>query len=189
MNAAQFYAAFDLGWGSAAPSRTLRRLAGPTIKWKATSAVGGLTFAFATNPKTAGLLPNLPGEFRLQVAWSHKSIGKSFSDAVSWFQYTTESERHSFATQQRIALEKYLAQPGKALMRSVYNYTDDPGWLPRANFDEFAYYMDDNDAMAWGAWYASHITEWCSRFEAAPESFNAWCWRVLWADREAQNGA
>lgn len=189
MNAAQFYVAFNAGWSLAAPTRDLQRLAGQTIKWKATSPIGAITFAFATNSKTAGLLPHLPGEFRLLVTWRHKTDGHLISDNVSWFQYATEAEHHDFARLQRTALEKFLAQPGKEPMRCIYNYTSDSEWLPRANHEEFSYYMDRKDASAWGRWYGSLVTAWCSRFEDAPESFNAWCWRVLWADRETENEA
>jgi hypothetical protein len=185
MNAAQFYAAFDSGWSSVPRVRELRRLAGKTIQWKAAVSVGTLKFSYATNSKTAGLLPNLPGEFRLLITWSRKAAGESRSDGISWFQYSSDRERLAFANLQRSALAKYLAQPGKEPMRSVYNYSNDPQWLPRANFDEFSYYMDASDAFVWGSWYASQIDEWCARFEAAPESFNAWCERVLWAERQA----
>jgi hypothetical protein len=189
MNASQFYSAFDSGWSLAAPTPDLRRLAGSTTRWKASLPAGGVTLAFATNAKTAGLLPHLPGEFRLHVTWRHKVDGTSTTEKVSWFQYLTEAERRAFATLQRVALEKFLAQPDKEPMRTIYNYANDPEWLPRANFDEFSYYFDAEDASAWGKWYGSLVTEWCSRFDAAPESFNSWCWRVLWPDRDAKNAA
>jgi hypothetical protein len=154
------------------------------VKWKSETRAGPVTFAFATNSKTAGLLPHLPGEFRLRVSWTHKTESKREVKEVSWFQYTSETEEREYAELQRMPLGKFLAQPGKEGLRSIYNYAHDPDWLPRANFDEFAYYFDTVDAKAWGNWYASNIGTWQKRFEERPEGFNDWCWRVLWADQK-----
>ncbi len=183
MNAAQFYEAFDDGWSSNG-ALALKRLAGTTIKWKASTPAGALTFSIATNPKCAGLVPHLPGEFRLGITWTRRKDGKSVKGDVSWFQYSNEEENLAFAALQRSALEKFLAQPGKEGLRSIYNYANDPAWLPRANFDEYAYYLDPDDARAWGRWYGGHVAPWIERFERAPECFNDWCWRVLWPDTE-----
>lgn len=179
MNAAQFYEAFLDGWAVAQRDAPLKRLAGRTPKWKAATRVGSLTFAVATHSKTAGLLPHLPGEFRLGIRWDRKAGDARRSDGVSWFQYTTEEDAREYGALQRAALEKFLSQPGKAQLRAIFNYASDPSWLPRANMDEFAYYFDAGDATAWGRWYGARMGSWMVRFEAAPEDFDAWCWRVL----------
>ena len=180
MNAAQFYEAFLHGWAVAQSHAPLKRLAGKTLKWKLATAEGSVTFAFATNAKTAGLLPHLPGEFRLGIRWDRKVGQSRKTDDVSWFQYTTAEEAREFGALQRIALEKFLSQPGKAELRGIFNYAADAAWVPRANFDEFAYYFDAADANAWGNWYGARIESWVARFMLAPEDFNTWCWRVLW---------
>lgn len=184
MNAAQFYEAFLDGWTHAQARAPLKRLAGKTLKWKSTTPAGAITFAFATNSKAAGLLPHLPGEFRLRIRWNRKNDDVTKTDDVSWFQYTTEEEARKFGALQRTVLEKFLAQPGKQELRGIYNYSADPAWLPRPNFDEEIYYFDAADARAWGHWYAVSMAPWLERFTAAPETFNAWCWRVLWAGTE-----
>lgn len=183
MNAAQFYDAFLAGWSMAPNPVSLKRMSGPTLKWKASTAAGAVHFAFATNSKTAGLLPNLPGEFRLSVHWNHGVGPERRKDPVSWFQYTTDSDAQAYAALQRRALAKFLAQPGKAALREIYPYANDPTCLPRANFDEFACYFDAEDARGWGLWYAGLVESWLDRFSASPETFNDWCWRVLWPDR------
>lgn len=182
MNAQQFYDAFLLGWGAPQCPVPLKRMAGRTLKWKAATPVGALTFAFATNARTAGLLPHLPGEFRLGIGWDHHDGAVRKSDVVSWFQFATNDDSKTYAAQQRAALEKFLAQPDKAALREIYNYTNDPSWLPCPNFDEFAYYFDAADAESWGRWYGTRIASWLERFTAAPEAFNDWCWRVLWSN-------
>lgn len=182
MNAAQFYERFNEGFTSAQPRPGLKRLAGRTAKWKIGTSSGDVTFAFATNSKTAGLLPHLPGEFHLRISWSHAVAAERRTDEVSWFQYASASEATVFASMQRAVLEKFLKTSGKEGLRSIYNYSNDPEWLPRANFEECIYYFDASDAHAWGAWYATLLPAWLARFEAQPESFEDWCWRVLWAD-------
>ncbi len=182
MNTAQFYEAFLDGWTVAESRSPLKRLAGKTLKWKSVTPVGTITFAFATNSKTAGLLPHLPGEFRVGIRWNRKMGESRKTDEVSWFQYTTDEEAREFGALQRSVLEKFLSQPGKAGLREIFNYSSDPTWLTKANFDEFAYYFDAADANAWGRWYGTKVESWIARFTLAPESFNAWCWRVLWSD-------
>jgi hypothetical protein len=184
MTAAQFYQAFLDGWALAASRAPLKRLAGKTLKWKCVTPVGALTFAFATNSKMAGLLPHLPGEFRLGIQWDRKVGGNRKTAEVSWFQYAKDDELREYAALQRTALERFLSQPGKAAMREIFNYSSDHSWLPRANFDEFAYYLDAADAKAWGTWYGERVESWIARFTLAPEDRNTWCWRVLWSESE-----
>ena len=182
MNAAQFYQAFDSGWASIPMSIQLKRLAGKTIKWKVVCPSGSVLLSIATNSKTAGLLPHLPGEYFFRITWNHFEGDEKKSDEVSWFQYTTEQEVAAYAQLQRKALEKFLAQPGKEGLRSIYNYASDPTWLPCANFTEDTYYFDPEDAEEWGRWWAQSLPAWLERFNAQPESLNNWCWRVLWSD-------
>jgi hypothetical protein len=184
MNASQFYAAFLEGWESARIAHPLKRLAGRTLKWKAALPPGTVTFAFATNPKTAGLWPHVPCEFRLTVRWDHGVGDASRADGVAWFQYATDDDARSCAALERCALEKYLAQPGKELLRGVYAYASDPALLPRANFEEFSHSFDEADARAWGQWYGARMDAWLGRFVAAPEAHEDWCWRVLWPHLE-----
>jgi hypothetical protein len=183
MNAAEFYSAFYEGWSSVGTTVLVKQLAGPTLKWKVQIPAASITFAFATNAKTAGLLPHLPGEFRLRISWAHKVEAARKVDEVSWFQYTHDDDNLTFATLQRAALEKFLAQQNKEPLRSIYGYANDPNCVPRANFEEFAYYFDALDARAWGVWYATLLPTWVSRFNEYPESLNDWCWRVLWSDK------
>lgn len=181
MNAQQFYEAYDIGWASVPMPIELKRLAGKTIKWKVLCPSGSLIFAIATNPKTAGLLPHLPGEYFFRVTWNHSDENGKKADEVSWFQYATREESAAYAQLQRQTLEKFLRQPGKEGLRSIYNYASDPTWLPRANFSEEIYYFDVEDAEEWGRWWAQSLPAWLERFNAQPESLNDWCWRVLWS--------
>ena len=182
MNAQQFYEAFDIGWASVPMPIELKRLAGKTIKWKLPCASGSLLLSIVTNSKTAGLLPHLPGEYFFRVTWNHFEGDAKKSDEVSWFQYTTNEEAATYAQLQRSVLEKFLALPGKEGLRSIFNYACDPTWLPRANFSEATFYLDDEDAESWGEWWAQNLPAWLERFNAYPESLNDWCWRVLWSD-------
>ena len=181
MNAASFYEHFESGFApvlEALPA--LKRLAGKTSKWRLRLETGSINFSFATNFKSAGLLPHMPGEFRLTADWTHDVEGKPRKDSVSLFQYTTDDECRQFATLQRAALEKFLRQPGKEPLRAIYPYANEPEWLPRANFDEWCIYFDEDDAAAWGEWYRQILPPWVERFSASPESQDAWAWRVLW---------
>src|SRR5262249_38830161 len=153
----------------------LRKLAGKTSKWRQPLPGGSLLFAFATNFKTAGLLPHLPGEFILKITWSH---GKNppRKDYVSLFQYTTDSEAKEFASLQRAALEKFFRQPEKDALRQIYAY--EPDRVPRANIEEYHFYFSAEDARAWGQWYATILPAWTARFTSSPESNEDWAWRV-----------
>ncbi len=182
MKAQQFYEAFGVGWASVPMPLQLKRLAGKTLKWKLPFPSGSLIFSIATNSKTAGLLPHLPGEYFFGVTWNHIDGNGKKADMVSWFQYVTEEESKAYAQLQRKVLEKFLRQTGKEGLRYIYNYANDPAWLPRANFSEDTYYFDAEDAEVWGRWWAQCLPTWLERFNNHPESFNDWCWRVPWAD-------
>ena len=181
MNAGTFYVQFDSEFGgvrTALPQ--LKRSGAKSSKWRMKLADGGLEFAFATNFKTAGLPPQLPGEFRLRISWTRSDGEAKKASDVSLFQYTSGAENAAFAALQRTALEKYLAQPGKERFRDLYGYASDPAWLPRPNIEEWCYYFDTADARGWGAWYRGLLPAWIERFVAFPEANDDWAWRVLW---------
>lgn len=108
MNAAQFYQAFEHAFLSQSPP-ALQQQAGQTSRWMCKTVVGDLTFAFATNPKTAGLLPHLPGEFRLTINWSHKAGNARRKDEVAFFQYAADEDCGAYAKLQRQVLDKFLS--------------------------------------------------------------------------------
>lgn len=181
MNAADFYAQFESEFGGVrAALPALKRSAAKTSKWRLKLANGGIEFAFATNFKTAGLLPELPGEFRLTISWSRSEDGAKKISDVSLFQYTSEAQNAEFAALQRTVLKEYLAQPEKERFRERYVYASDPAWLPRPNMNEWCFYLDAADVRRWGAWYRSLLPGWIERFAASPETNDDWAWRVLW---------
>ena len=180
MKADRFYEIFEHSFASHIEGLGLKRLAGKSLKLKrADPELGSLTFAFATNAKTSGLLPHMPGEFRLRVLWTRGKGGDKRQNEVSWFQYTTESENSTFVSLQKTSLEKLLAQPDKEWLRRIY-----PCSTPRPNFDQYAYYFDEEDVHNWGRWYGELIGVWITRFTQKPESRDDWGWRVLWPHLE-----
>jgi hypothetical protein len=181
MNAASFYRHFESEFASSVEALPqLRRASEKTCKWRLPAPDGSLLLSFATNFKCAGLHPEWPGEFRLTATWSHGKGPQRKHDYVSYFQYTTDAEAAEYADLQRRALSKFLRQPGKDSMKRLFDYVTDPSQVPRANFDEFAYYFDEEDACAWGMWYRNSLPGWVARFVAAPETHEDWSWRVLW---------
>ena len=177
MNAATFYENFEMAFAqirAAAPQ--FKKLAGRTSKWAHPIVDGSLVFPFSVNPKSAGLLPHMPGEFGLKIAWRRGKGAERREHYVSLFQYTNEAERNEYAALQRAALEKFFRESGKEKLRSIYSYDD----LPVPNIQEYHYYFDADDVRAWGHWYKQLLPDWVERFAAAPESNNDWAWRVLW---------
>jgi hypothetical protein len=53
-----------------------------------------------------------------------------------------------------------------------------------ANHDEWCHYFDAGDIRSWARWYQGVLGEWFVRFEGQPETFDDWCWRVLWPHLE-----
>jgi hypothetical protein len=179
MKAAAFYSHFLEAFDAKALG--LEKLAGKAPKFRRPVAVGTMQLAFEVNPKSSGLLPDhFPGEFRLALEWQRPERG----DRVVLFQYTTDAEAQAYAQLQREAELKFLRQPGKRSMRALFKYAGDAQALPVANHDEWCHYFDAADIQAWARWYQGVLAEWFARFYAKPETFDDWCWRVLWPHLE-----
>lgn len=178
MKAIEFYSAFEKGFAPLADRGGLIKFKGKTPKWKLSTSVGDLHFAFAVNPKSVGLLPIFLEDFRLQLWWLTGKGANRKKQKVSIFQYTTVTENQGYAALERQACTKFFTLPGKEYLHATNIYWQDPSWLPRPNIEEFCSYFDEEDARQWGAWYGSIAATFGSRFEVAPESWSDWYSRV-----------
>lgn len=186
ITAAAFYDCFEAVFSAVRDDLPkLRRFAGRIPKWRYPLPSGAVSLAFVTSARAASLLPQMPGEFRLVVTWSHSSGGRTVDDDVSLFQYTTDHEVAAYAAFQRRALQKFLEYPGNAARRDLFPYATDIAWLPRATDEEWCYYFDADDVYAWAEWYCHLLPRWFQRFSSAPESRLRWTKRVLQAGRGA----
>lgn len=182
MNAANFYASFDEAFSSSVRHVSIKRMASSQSKWKVTLPEGSLLLSFSTNAKVAGLLPHWPGEFRSVAKWTHGKKESKKTEDVSLFQYLTTDEIDALINLQNQALDKFFAQPPSEdsipnlenLLRPI------PSIRPAPNIEPWLHYFDRNDATAWGEYFGEKVSLWIERFLAAPESRDAWCWRVLW---------
>ena len=186
ITAAAFYDSFESVFAAIrAELPKLRRFSGRIPKWRHPVQDGVLSFSFVTSARAASLLPQMPGEFRLVVNWSHGANSVAVEDEVSLFQYTSESETAEYAAFQRRALQKFLEYPGNASRRALFPYAADLAWLPRATDEEWCYYFDADDVYAWAEWYCHMLPRWLARFGEAPESRQAWTVRVMQPRHEA----
>ena len=186
ITASAFYDSFESVFAAIrADLPKLRRFSGRVPKWKYQVRDGAVAFSFVTSARAASLLPQMPGEFRPLVHWSHDANSVAAGEEVSLFQYTSESETAEYAAHQRRALQKFLEYPGNASRRALFPYAADLAWLPRATDEEWCYYFDAADVYAWADWYADTLPRWLERFAEAPESRQSWTLRVMQPRHEA----
>jgi hypothetical protein len=109
------------------------------------------------------------------ISWNGPRHGPRDDGTVSYYQY--ETELASMQAIQRTVLGKPAVQACAylATLRSIV----DQGLVPQTPHTAL-YYVDEQDARAWGGWFAGRIAEWLRRFSAVPETLETWAWRVLW---------
>lgn len=188
ITAAAFYDSFETVFTSIRGELPkLRRYSGRVPKWRHPLPTGSVSFAFVTSARAASLLPQMPGEFRPMVKWTHTASngGSTVEDEVSLFQYTSDQDNATYAAFQRKALQKFLQYPGNADRRDLFPYATDIAWLPRATDEEWCYYFDADDVYTWAEWYCDMLPKWMERFAASPESRHGWTMRVIANERGA----
>ena len=151
---------------------------GAAAKWKGPLAGHELNVAFTVNRRAAGIA-DAPGEFWPVIAWDGPKHGPRDDGTVSYYQYVTGAEAVEIQALRRSVVQKVAARvPPNSLLETIITGLD----LPlRPNHPHVAlYYFDEGDAAAWGAWFGGHMSAWCGRFAAAPETLESWCRRVLW---------
>ena len=172
-----FYAEFNAAFAPGAQNAGLKRSGRKGAKWKQQD----LEFNFRVNQKRAGI-PDCPGEFWPDISWSGPRHDARDDGTVSYYQY--EPDVRAMQELRRALLDR------SEVRRCVYLATlrdmVDQGLAPQGPHTALFYY-DERDARAWGAWFGDHIGAWLRRFAAAPETLDAWCWRVLW-DKDPQLG-
>jgi hypothetical protein len=137
-----------------------------------------MKLAFPVSAKSAGL-PDVPGEFWPVMSWQGPRAGARDDGTVSYYQYADTGDLESMQALRRSIVQKVAAraQPNKLL--SVMIEGLDLPLLPQHPHVAL-YYFDDDDAAAWGDWFGRRMGAWIRRFEGAPETLDAYCWRVLW---------
>lgn len=183
-----FHRAFDRGFSEPATAAGLTRRRGRASIWLATRPAGSLTLSVRVNPK-ASALPFSPGEFSLDWKWEGPRTDPADDGTVSHFQYDTEADRAALPALNAAVLdraERLEAEPaplraGRDALLAVRR--EGLALPPVPNHPGHAfYYLDESDADAWGRWLGARLSGWLTRFDAAPETLQAWCWRVLWKD-------
>lgn len=105
------------------------------------------------------------------------------------FQYDTDADRAALPARNAAVLdraERLPAEPaalreGRDALLAVRR--EGLAVPPVPNHPHYAlYYLDEADAESWGRWLGAGMAGWLERFDAAPETLTAWCWRVLWKD-------
>lgn len=133
-----------------------------------------LEFNFRVNPKAAGI-PDCPGEFWPVISWSGPRYGPRDDGSVSYYQYETDLE--AMRAMRHRVVEKPAIR-GCGYLQTLRSGLELP--LLAQHPHAALYYVDEEDARAWGSWFGSRIGEWLRRFAAAPETLESWAWRVLW---------
>lgn len=185
----QFVKAFDETFIDGARLAGLARQRSKTSKWLLKHGGGDLHFQFRVNPK-ASAIPHCPGEFWAEVAWDGPRYSSRDDGTVSYYQYTTETENQSIHALVKAVIHKVRQQDsfeneGFRAARDIMLGSIDLGLdlPPEPRLPNYAlYYLDENDASTWGAWFAHNVGPWIQRFQEAPETLEAWSWRVLWKD-------
>ena len=159
-----FHLAFDTAFAPAAAAAGLARRG---TKWKLIVASHALQLGFPVNRKGAGL-SDVPGEFRPELSWQ---------GTVSYYQYTSETDRSEMQALRRAVVQKVVARARpNTLLTVIVDGLDIP--LRVQHPDVALYYFDENDAAAWGGWFGARVSAWLARFTATPETLEAWCRRV-----------
>ncbi len=188
-----FTPAFEAALAGGAARAGLTRRRGRMSRWAGSRPAGDLLFQFRINPKMSGIA-GCPGELWAEATWDGPRHGPRDSGAVSFYQYTTEDDHRSLTALRRSAVDKAAAFTGfaheserlgrEALLSAILLDLEEP---PRPQHPQHAlYYFDREDAAGWGAWFGERLEGWIRRFDAAPETLEAWCWRVLWRDLPAR---
>jgi hypothetical protein len=142
-----------------------------------------MAFDFALNPKAAGPVPAHPGEFTLTISLPGNS-NHPLASMVSLFQYTTGAEVDRYVAIEAQAIERFAAaRPELASQFPAESQR------PVPNVSQWCHFVDGDDVDRWAAWYAGLIPAWIPRYQAAPESLEDWCWRVLWPHLDRHGGA
>lgn len=185
-----FYRHFDEGFSESARRNGLTRMRGNVSRWSLAHRTGALQFNFQINPK-ASAMPNIPGHFWPIVQWEGQRYNERDTGLVSWFQYSSESESNMVQNLRRHVIEKADEQLSfdndphsrmvKIMVEGLHLDLDIP-LLP--NFPQPSlFYLDKQDCTEWGSLFGRNLAQWLARFDAAPETLESWCWRVLWKDR------
>ena len=183
LSADDFQARFEAAFAPVADALGMVRRGRRRLCWQHGHGPLSMAFDFALNPKPAAPLPDHPGEFALTISLPGNS-NHPLASMVSLFQYTTDAE-----------VDRYVAIESRAVARFVAEHPDAaasfPPEAPRPvpNVSQWCHFTDGDDVDAWAGWYAALVPEWIPRYQAAPESLEDWCWRVLWPQRDRHGGA
>ncbi len=182
-NADEFQARFEAVFGPVADALGMVRRGRRRLCWQHGHGPLSMAFDFAINEKAAKLMPGYPGEFSLTVSLPGNS-NHPLASMVSLFQYTTDEEVDRFVAIESQAVDRFVAaHPDMA------NLFPAGSRRPAANVSQWCHYVDGGDVDRWAGWYAELIPTWIPRYQAAPESLEDWCWRVLWPHLDRHGGA
>jgi hypothetical protein len=176
IRAAAFHEAFGAEFAPRAEAAGFRRQGRQASKWRCAAAGHPLLVNFRVNPKAAGL-PGVPGEFWPVIDWQGPRYGVRDDGSISYYQYASEADLAEIQALRHTVIDKAGPEtPYLAILRQGLELP-----LRIQGPDVALFYLDEADAGAWGSWFGARIAAWLGRFNAAPETLESWCWRVLWA--------
>ena len=183
LDADGFQSRFEAAFAPVADSLAMVRRARRRLCWQHGHGPLSMAFDFALNPKAERPQAAYPGEFTLTISLPGNS-NHPLASMVSLFQYTTENEVDRYVRIEGTAIDRFLA--GSPEMANLF---PEGARRPAANVSQWCHFVDGDDVDRWAAWYAGLIPAWIPRYQAAPESLEDWCWRVLWPHRDRHGGA
>jgi hypothetical protein len=138
-----------------------------------------LEFNFRVNPKAAGIA-DCPGEFWPVISWNGPRYGPRDDGTVSYYQYVTQSDLGAIQAMRSTVLEKQAVR-GCPYLQTLREGLEPPFYPQQPHSGLF--YVDEEDARAWGGWFGGNIAGWLKKFTASPETLEAWVWRVVWDEK------
>ncbi|MFZ2956222.1 MAG: hypothetical protein WA705_04975 [Candidatus Ozemobacteraceae bacterium] len=190
-----FRRSFEGGFTPNASSTELVRQSGKLIKWEKSFDGNRLVLIFPVNPK-ASAIPYCPGEFWPVIYWTGPKYNERDDGLISYYQYASQADIEEIQQLRKAVIKKVGEQNvfdhevyhgiRDASLGSILAGLDAP--LAPNHPHTALYYLDEDDAESWGAWFGSHIEAWIVRFRAAPETLEAWCWRNIWKDLPKTGG-
>lgn len=129
-------------------------------------------------------LSGFPSKFMPTITWSGPRYGSRDDGGVSYYQYAAPEDVERIVTLRSIIVDRFLASltpPTNDIESRLRGFlalsTKD---VPRPQWEPWLPACSQTDARNWGEFFGDSMKLWTERFSAAPETKEAWAWRVLW---------
>lgn len=183
----QFYSAFSNGLAQACLIEPQLRRRGKIPKYVADTPVGKVDLWFKVNGK-ASALPFQAGEFWPVIEAADLRYNDRDDGTLSWYQYADASTQEEMLNQQKAVMDKVAGQ--RNVEPEFWETSRDISVRFMADSIKMGfnvghphtrlYYLDEEDAFAWGHLIGKRLPDWLERFRAAPETLEGYMWRVHW---------